>query len=119
MIDQLPDDAIAVDGGANAGTVCVPIAHRLRARGGRVYAFEPQRTLFHALGGTVALNQLDNVHLLNMGTASANGTMKVPDVDYGQEADFGRSRSSTGRLTAARRPRSCGSTRSGCLGWIS
>ena len=63
VIDQLPDDAIAVDGGANAGP-CVPIAHRLRARGG---VFEPQRTLFHALGGTVALNQLDNVHLLNMG----------------------------------------------------
>ncbi|WP_175954778.1 FkbM family methyltransferase [Burkholderia sp. BCC0405] len=89
VIDQLPDNAIAVDGGANAGLVCVPIAHRLHARGGRVYAFEPQRTLFHALGGTVALNQLDNLHLLNMGLASTNGTMKVPDVDYGQDADFG------------------------------
>ncbi|NTY40109.1 FkbM family methyltransferase [Burkholderia diffusa] len=89
VIDQLPDGAIAVDGGANAGLVCVPIAHRLHARGGRVYAFEPQRTLFHALGGTVALNQLDNLHLLNMGLASANGTMKVPDIDYGQDADFG------------------------------
>ncbi|KUY98149.1 FkbM family methyltransferase [Burkholderia territorii] len=90
VIDQLPDDAIAVDGGANAGLVCVPIAHRLRARGGRVYAFEPQRTLFHALGGTVALNQLDNLHLLNMGVGGVNGTMKVPDVDYGQDADFGQ-----------------------------
>ena len=55
------------------GAVCVPIAHRLRARGGRVYAFEPQRTLFHALGGTVALNQLDNVHLLNMGPPAPTG----------------------------------------------
>lgn len=90
VIDQLPDGAIAVDGGANAGLVCVPVAHRLRERGGRVYAFEPQRTLFHALGGTVALNQLDNLHLLNMGLAAANGTMKVPDVDYGQDADFGQ-----------------------------
>ncbi|WP_446904670.1 FkbM family methyltransferase [Burkholderia sp. YIM B11467] len=90
VIDQLPDGAIAVDGGANAGLVCVPIAHRLRERGGRVYAFEPQRTLFQALGGTVALNQLDNLHLLNMGLASANGTMKVPEVDYGQDADFGQ-----------------------------
>ncbi|MGU3780899.1 FkbM family methyltransferase [Burkholderia metallica] len=90
VIDQLPDDAIAVDGGANAGLVCVPIAHRLRPRGGRVYAFEPQRTLFQALGGTLALNELDNVHLLNMGLAGANGTMKVPDVDYGQDADFGQ-----------------------------
>lgn len=90
VIDQLPDGAIAVDGGANAGLVCVPIAHRLRGRGGTVYAFEPQRTLFHALGGTIALNQLDNLHLLNMGLAAANGTMKVPDVDYGQDADFGQ-----------------------------
>ncbi|EGD04341.1 FkbM family methyltransferase, partial [Burkholderia sp. TJI49] len=89
VIDQLPDDAIAVDGGANAGLVCVPIAHRLRERGGRVYAFEPQRTLFHALGGTVALNQLDNLHLRNMGLASHNGTMTVPEIDYGQAADFG------------------------------
>ena len=70
MIDQLPDDAIAVDGGANAAR-----ADRAPAAGARrrVYAFEPQRTLFHALGGTVALNQLDNVHLLNMEAASANG----------------------------------------------
>ncbi|WFN13787.1 FkbM family methyltransferase [Burkholderia contaminans] len=90
VIDQLPDDAIAVDAGANAGLVSVPIAHRLRARGGRVYAFEPQHTLFHALGGTVALNQLDNLHLLNMGVGGVNGTMKVPDVDYGQDADFGQ-----------------------------
>ncbi|WP_176044078.1 FkbM family methyltransferase [Burkholderia vietnamiensis] len=90
VIDQLPDGAIAVDGGANAGLVCVPIAHRLRERGGQVYAFEPQRTLYHALGGTIALNELDNLHLLNMGLGSSNGTMKVPDVDYGRASDFGQ-----------------------------
>ncbi|RQS23604.1 MULTISPECIES: FkbM family methyltransferase [unclassified Burkholderia] len=86
VIDQLPDGALAVDGGANAGLVCVPIAQRLRDRGGHVHAFEPRRTLFHALGGTVALNQLDNLHLLNMGLASRNGTMTVPDVDGGHPA---------------------------------
>ncbi|WP_322041326.1 FkbM family methyltransferase [Burkholderia diffusa] len=87
VIDQLPDGAIAVDGGANAGLVCVPIAQRLRERGGHVHAFEPRRMLFHALGGTVALNQLDNLHLRNMGLASRNGTMTVPDVDDGRPAD--------------------------------
>ncbi|MGU7775991.1 FkbM family methyltransferase [Burkholderia sp. MR1-5-21] len=89
VVDQLPDDCIAVDGGANAGLVCVPIAQRLRARGGQVHAFEPQRTLYRALCGTAALNDLDNLHLLNMGLASRNGTMRVPDIDYGQDADFG------------------------------
>ncbi|WP_260436158.1 FkbM family methyltransferase [Burkholderia sp. Bp9143] len=82
----MPDGAIAVDGGANAGLVCVPVAQRLRERGGRAHAFEPRRTLFHALGGTVALNELDNLHLLNMGLASRNGTMTVPDIDDGQPA---------------------------------
>lgn len=89
IADQLPDDCIAVDGGANAGLVCVPLAQRLRARHGHVHAFEPQRTMYYALCGTVALAQIDNLHVHNMGLASCNATMTVPPVDYGQDADFG------------------------------
>jgi hypothetical protein len=118
VIEQLPDGAITVDVGANAGS-CACRSRTGCARGGRVYAFEPQRTLFHALGGTLALNELDNLHLLNMGLAAANGTMKVPDVDYGQDADFGQVRSSMRRHPAARRRRSSGSIRSACHAWIS
>lgn len=89
IVDQLPDGCVAVDGGANAGLVCVPLAHRIKARGGQVHAFEPQRTIYYGLCGTVALNQLDNLFVYNMGLASRNAAMVVPTVDYGADSDFG------------------------------
>ncbi|WP_175777294.1 FkbM family methyltransferase [Burkholderia anthina] len=89
IVDQLPEHCVVVDGGANAGLVCVPVAQRVHARGGYVHAFEPQRTLYYALGGTVALGQIDNIRLYNMGLGATNTTMTVPPIDYGQRADFG------------------------------
>ncbi|WP_244116773.1 FkbM family methyltransferase [Burkholderia cepacia] len=89
IVDQLPEQSIVVDGGANAGLVSVPVAQRIRSRGGRIHAFEPQRTLYHALCGTIALNQIENIQLHNMGLGEINTTMTVPPVDYGRSADFG------------------------------
>lgn len=89
IVDLLPPNCVAVDGGANAGLVCVPLAQRIRARGGQMHAFEPQRTMYHALCGTVALNQIDNLHLYNMGLGELNTTMSVPPIDYSRDSDFG------------------------------
>jgi FkbM family methyltransferase len=89
IIDQIPTDGVVVDAGANAGLVCVPVAQRLKEKGGKVHAFEPQQILYYALCGTVALNSLDNLTVYNMGLGNGNTMMTVPQVDYSVDQDFG------------------------------
>lgn len=90
IIDTLPNDCIVVDGGANIGFFTVPVAQRIAQRGGRVVSFEPQRQLFNALSGSLALNGLDNVFLHNMGLGDGQqSTAYLPAVDYSQPGDFG------------------------------
>jgi len=90
IIDTLPDDAIIVDGGANIGFFTIPVAQRIKQRGGRVISFEPQRQLFNALSGSLALNDLDNVFLHNMGLGDGQqSTAYLPVVDYSVAQDFG------------------------------
>jgi FkbM family methyltransferase len=90
IIDTLPTDCIVVDGGANIGFFTVPVAQRIKQRGGRVISFEPQRQLFNALSGSLALNELDNVFLHNMGLGDGRqSTAYLPAIDYSQPTDFG------------------------------
>ena len=90
VIDTLPDDCVVVDGGANIGFFTVPVAQRIKHRGGRVVSFEPQRQLFNALSGSLALNGLDNVFLHNMGLGDERHSQAyLPAVDYSQPSDFG------------------------------
>jgi FkbM family methyltransferase len=89
IVDQLPSDSIVVDAGANAGLVCVPVARRVQAKGGQVHAFEPQRAIYYALCGTVALNSIGNLTVHNMGLGQGNTVMSVPRVDYSVDQDFG------------------------------
>ena len=90
IIDTLPDDCVVVDGGANIGFFTVPVAQRIKARGGRVVGFEPQRQLFNALSGSLALNDLNNVFLHNMGLGDGRqSTACLPAVDYSVAQDFG------------------------------
>jgi FkbM family methyltransferase len=90
VIDTLSDDCIVVDGGANIGFFTVPVAQRIKTRGGRVVSFEPQRQLFNALSGSLALNGLDNVFLHNMGLGDGSQSQAyLPAVDYSQPSDFG------------------------------
>lgn len=90
VIDQLFDGVIVVDGGVNVGFVCVFVVYWLCECGGCVYVFELQCMLFYVFGGIVVFNQFDNFYLLNMGLVVVNGMMKVFDVDYGQDVDFGQ-----------------------------
>ena len=90
VIDTLPNDCIIVDGGANIGFFTVPVAQRIKHRGGSVISFEPQRQLFNALSGSLALNGLDNVFLHNMGLGDGyQSEAYLPTVDYSQPGDFG------------------------------
>ena len=89
LIDTLPDAAVVVDGGANIGFFTVPVAHRTQGRGTRIISFEPQRQLFQALGGSLALNGYRHVYLHNCGLGSEPGIAQLPAVDYSVAQDFG------------------------------
>jgi FkbM family methyltransferase len=89
IIDTLPADAVIVDGGANIGFFTVPVAHRTQGRGTRIVSFEPQRQLFQAVSGSLALNGYDHVYLHNCGLGSMPGIAELPAIDYGVVQDFG------------------------------
>jgi len=89
IVDTLPADAIIVDGGTNAGFFTIPVAHRTQGRGNRIIAFEPQRQLFQAVGGSLALNGYDHVFLHNCGLGAEPGTAQLPAIDYSVVQDFG------------------------------
>jgi len=89
LIDTLPTGAVIIDGGANAGFFTIPVANRIRSRGQRIISFEPQLTLFRALSGSLALNDIGFCDLRYAGLGDALGTAQVPDIDYGTPQDFG------------------------------
>jgi len=85
----LPENSVVIDAGANIGLVCIPLAHEIKARGGIVHAFEIQRMLFHALCGSVALNDLENVYVHHQALGSIPGWVNLVNPDYGTPQDFG------------------------------
>ena len=89
VADTLPDDAVIVDGGANIGLVTVPLAQMGRSRKWTIHAFEPQRMIYNALCGTLALNDLAHVYAYNKGLSDKANIMTVPAVDYGVAQDYG------------------------------
>lgn len=89
IVDTLPTNAVIVDGGANAGFFTIPVAHRTQGSDTRIVSFEPQRQLFHALGGSLAINGYSHVYLHNCGLGAAPSTAQLPTVDYSVVQDFG------------------------------
>jgi FkbM family methyltransferase len=85
----LPANAVIVDGGANIGFFTVPVACKTQGRGTRIISFEPQRQLFQALGGSLALNGYDHVYLHNCGLGEKPGIAELPAVNYSKAQDFG------------------------------
>ena len=79
---------LVVEAGANIGVHTVPLA-RLVGESGQVHAFEPQRVLFQALCGNVALAGLTNVHCHHSAIGEAAGEVIIPPLDYRQENNFG------------------------------
>lgn len=89
LVGTLPPNCVFVDAGANIGLVCIPVAQAIRKKNGSVHAFEVQRMMFNALCGSVALNDLENLHVHHQGLGSAKTLLKVPRLDYGVPQDFG------------------------------
>lgn len=89
IVGTLPNDAIIVDGGCNAGFFSIPVAYMTRDRGIKIIAFEPQRQLFQAVGGSLALNGYQHVYLHNCGIGAEPGIAQLPAIDYSEFQDFG------------------------------
>ncbi len=80
--------AVVVEGGANIGALTVPMA-KAAGRAGRVYAFEPQRLIFHLLCGNLALNEIENTHAFAMALGDRPGQARIPLTSYAESANFG------------------------------
>jgi FkbM family methyltransferase len=83
-----PWDAV-VDAGANIGCMTIPLAQMVGVNG-LVLSFEPQRGLYYLLCGNLALNGLmHTVQAYNAALGAAGGQIRVPDLDFEAEQNFG------------------------------
>lgn len=80
---------LVLDIGANLGAYAVPMAKHLRANGGQVIAFEPQRTVYYQLCGNTVLNRLDNLVAHNLALGEAEGLVEIPEIDYSKHHNIG------------------------------
>jgi FkbM family methyltransferase len=87
-IEQHGPGAVAIDGGANIGAYTLIMARHLYRRG-FVYAFEPQRFIYYALCGNIALNNLFNVDAQPWALGAAEGAAQMPSIDYLKPSNYG------------------------------
>lgn len=81
---MITKDHIVIDVGANIGAHTVLFGKLAK----QVYAFEPQKSIFHILCGNVALNELHNVQCFNL--ACGDGSeVKYQDIDMGHHNNMG------------------------------
>ena len=80
--------ATVVDAGANIGAHTVFFAQAV-GPGGLVLAFEPQRLVFQMLCANLALNEIENVHALNLGLGETPGRAHIPLLGYACQENFG------------------------------
>ena len=106
LLNQIcgPGDNV-VDVGANIGTHALALA-RTVGNTGLVYAFEPQRAMFHLLCANAALNGIEHMDTQPLALADRDGQLTVPPQRYDLEANFGGlslTNDSTGVRVATRR----------------
>ena len=83
----VPGDLV-VEVGANIGTHTVFLAKSVGPTGA-VVAIEPQRVVFQALCGNIAINSLANVLCLNSAAGEKPGSILVPTLDPTAKNNFG------------------------------
>ena len=82
-----PGDVV-LEVGANIGAHTLPLA-RAVGTAGRVYAIEPQRSLFQMLCANLALNDLQNVHVRQRGLGAVAEVLRVSTPATAALANFG------------------------------
>jgi len=82
------DGCVAVDCGANIGTVTVDLA-RTCAGWGRVISFEAQERVYYALAGNIAINNCLNAQAIHAAVGAEDGSLDIPVLDPTRPASFG------------------------------
>lgn len=92
MLAVCDNESIVIDAGANCGLFAIPVAQRTKHRGFKIICFEPQRMMFNALSGSIALNDLRNVFSYHLALGDSNSKVLLPEIDYhpSGETDFGQ-----------------------------
>jgi FkbM family methyltransferase len=91
---------VVADVGANFGAFTIFFAKKAA----KVYAIEPQRMVYNALCGTVALNALWNVVPVNAAVGATHGTIQVPELALDHENSWGGVEIGTGAYTVPLTP---------------
>lgn len=78
-----------IDIGANLGAFSVPIGLYIKARGGCLHAFEPQRLVFYQLCGNLFVNQLPHCYAHHMAIGNTDGEIDIPVLDLATERNVG------------------------------
>jgi len=81
---MITKDSIVIDVGANIGAHTIVFAGLAK----EVYAFEPQKHIFHILCGNVALNELHNVHCFNVACGDGK-QVHYQDIDMAHHNNMG------------------------------
>jgi len=92
-----PGDCI-IDVGANIGTHTVPFAQFV-GPAGVVIAIEPQRIPYQLLCANAVLNNLYNIHTINIAVGSKPGTTRIPVYLEGNIGNVGHEHWGQGELT--------------------
>lgn len=77
-----------VEVGANIGAHTVSLAQMVGPTG-KVYAYEPQRAIFHILCANLAINSIYNVYAKQIGIGAESGFLNIPPLDYTAVNNFG------------------------------
>ena len=78
---------VIIDIGANIGNFTTWMAKAYPQ--GRIYAVEPQRSVFQILNGNMAINNFYNIYTYNCAIGSENTTKTFDEPDYFARHDFG------------------------------
>ncbi len=84
----IPEGGIVIEVGAHIGALTIPICKKVGPRG-KVLAFEPQPIIFQNLCANLSLNTQFNTYAFNKACGSAKSNIKIPDIDYGKEGNYG------------------------------
>jgi FkbM family methyltransferase len=83
----LTPDSVVIEVGANLGLHTVALAKL--AESGRVICFEPQRVIFNALCGNLALNNLTNVDAHRVAVGEHDEIVAIETTDYDVPWNYG------------------------------
>jgi len=85
--DILTPASNVVEVGSNIGMHTIPLSATCRE--GKVFAYEPQRPIFHILCANIALNNRLNIIARHLAVGDAAGSVNIPSSSYDEPWNYG------------------------------